>query len=253
MRRAQNTAYSLRAYARDLRLSPSLLSEVLTGKKGLSVSRAKELLKKMDLVPRERELFLLSTEASHARTKTQKDHAAGELKRALYREVGKKIISDQEFALANNWYHLAILELTELKDCEHSAEWFAKRLGLSAVVVEKALSRLLALHWLKLKNGRYFVTSDESETDNEMPSSARKRFHAEMIKKSEEALFRDLSEDREFQTMTLAFDRSQISQAKEMMLRFQREFSQRFLKMKHKNSVYQLSLQFFRLDKGDGK
>jgi uncharacterized protein (TIGR02147 family) len=249
MRRAQNPAYSLRAYARDLRLSPSLLSEVMSGRKGLSVGKAKEMLTKIDLAARERQLFLLSTEACHSRTKNEKQRASDELKKALHREVGKKIISDQEFALANNWYHHATLELTELNDCEHTAKWFAHRLGLSTPVIEKALERLLALHWLEFQNGRYFVTSEESETANELPSSARKRFHAEMIKKSEQALFHDLSEEREFQTMTLAFDRTQISQAKEMIQNFQREFSKKFLKMKHKNSIYQLSVQFFRLDK----
>ena len=43
-RRSHNSRYSLRAFARDLRLSPSYLSEVLAGKHHLSKARAEDLV-----------------------------------------------------------------------------------------------------------------------------------------------------------------------------------------------------------------
>lgn len=42
-RKQRNPAYSLRAFARRLQMSPSFLSEVLKGKKAVSHSRAEQL------------------------------------------------------------------------------------------------------------------------------------------------------------------------------------------------------------------
>jgi len=98
MRQAQNSGYSLRAFSRDLDLSPSLLSEVMAGKKGLSESRAKKILGRLGLTPYDQQVFHLSTLAHHARNAKMRERAAQALR--------VRRISDQEFALANKTCYL---------------------------------------------------------------------------------------------------------------------------------------------------
>jgi len=69
LRLAKNQSYSLRAFARDLGLSASRLSEVLKKKKGLSINAAFLLTEKLGLTSKEKELFFLSVEALHSRSK----------------------------------------------------------------------------------------------------------------------------------------------------------------------------------------
>ena len=62
----QNPRYSLRAFARDLRLSPSRLSEVLSGKQGLSRQAAKAITERLGWRGSEAERFIDLVESQHA-------------------------------------------------------------------------------------------------------------------------------------------------------------------------------------------
>ena len=65
-RKLRNETYSLRAFARDLAVSPSRLSEVLSGQHGLSEKTADLIAAKLRLKPREREFWrdLILSESS---------------------------------------------------------------------------------------------------------------------------------------------------------------------------------------------
>lgn len=250
LRRARNPAYSLRSFGRDLGLAPSALSDLLQGKKGISSRRASELAGKIGLNEEERELFLLSARASHSRRKAEREKAFTELKQrtSLHR------ISEAELETASNWYHQALLELTELDDCEHSAEWFARRLRLPLAATESAIERLLALGWLKREKGKYRATSAASLSTVDVPSQAVKQLHEQILGKASGALFTQGVKEREFIATSFAFDSSQMEAAKRDIRKFQRAFAEKYYSGScRKNSVYQISMQFFRLDQGEEK
>lgn len=251
LRRVRNASYSLRAFARDLQISPSLLSDVLAGKKGISSLRASKIAKCLNLNESDRNVFLLSSTAFHSRSAASRTQAKEDLRQLTSRAQNSQKMTDREFSLANNWYHMALLELTELEDCQHTPSWFATRLGLPTGMIETALKRLINLGWLRFDGCRYSPSSTESETDQELPSIARKRFHVEVIQKSEEVLLSTESAEREYLTSTLSFRKDQMEEAKRMIRKFRQDFSENFSKTKTKDSIYQINIQFFRLDKGE--
>lgn len=244
-RRERNPAYSLRSFGRDLGISPSALSGLLHGKKGLSAEKADWLAKKMGLNPMERELFLLSVRASHARKVRERKEAKSEL--AGLKATRK--IDPSEIAMAQSWVCQAFLELTELEECEHEAEWFAKRLGLSSIEAKSILSRLLKLGWLEKKEGRYAAKWSSTISSSEVPSAAIRGYHRQILAKADLSLINQEVREREFQSTTFAFDRDCMEDAKKAIREFQQKFSHQFYSAsKRKNCVYQLSIQFFRLD-----
>jgi len=246
-RLAKNNSYSLRAFARDLHISPSRLSEILNRKKGLSEKAAEDIADLLNLNKKEKDFFILSVNSQHARSPKAKTTASKNLKSKLKSKAHQ--ISLDEFERAHNWYHLAILELIELKDCEHNAQWFAQKLKLQKVVVEAALDRLTKLGWLTLENGKYIARDRESESTFDVPSKAIKTYHEEMLAKANQSLFTQSVDSREFLNMTLAFSQEEVSEAKEFIRKFQKEFAERFYAdEKEKDSIYQLSVQLFRLD-----
>ena len=89
----RNSGYSLRAFARDLKIHPSRLSAVLNGKKGLSKDSASDVAKILGFAPREAEMFCDLVEATHARSAAARGIAQASLMRAsgslaaLLREV----------------------------------------------------------------------------------------------------------------------------------------------------------------------
>lgn len=249
IRTAKNSNYSLRAFARDLELNASRLSEILNQKKGLSEVAAKALAEKLGLNQTEKEFFVLSALAQHARGQKAKDLATSTLDKKLTPAKRTKLLEAREFEQAHNWYHMAILELVELNDCEHSVEWFAKKLKLKKVIVKNAIERLEKIGWIIHENGIYQSRFNESETTFDVPSAAIKKYHEEILKKAEESLTVDSVLEREFLSMTLAFSQDQMTDAKEAIRQFQKDFADKFYpKEKNKDSVYQLSVQLFRLD-----
>lgn len=74
-RQKRNPMYSLRAYARDLDLSPSHLSKVLANKSGLSTHRAMIVARNMGLQNRNIKWFKSLVEAQHSRNSHVKQRA----------------------------------------------------------------------------------------------------------------------------------------------------------------------------------
>jgi uncharacterized protein (TIGR02147 family) len=245
IRRQRNPSYSLRSFGRDLGIAPSALSSLLQGKKGLSEKKAASIALKIGLRQAEQELFLLSARARYARKKASRVDAAAE----LASRKKSHALPEPEIALAQHWYHQAILELTELKDCNHTAEWFARRLNLSLAQAQSALALLQKIGWLECIKGRYSAKWAATAAASEIPSQAIKGFHRQILAKADQALQDQDLAAREFQSTTFAFDAKKMKEAKKAIRDFQHKFSHEFYSAsKTKNSIYQISIQFFRLD-----
>ena len=74
-RRKGNPYYSLRAFARDLAIAPSRLSEIFNHKQGLSRKVALRIADTLGFIGESRELFLDSVTSQHARSKSERQMA----------------------------------------------------------------------------------------------------------------------------------------------------------------------------------
>ena len=74
-RRYANPYYSLRAFARDLKIAPSRLSEIFNHKQGLSRKAALKIADILGYIGETREYFLDSVTAQHARSKIDRQSA----------------------------------------------------------------------------------------------------------------------------------------------------------------------------------
>jgi uncharacterized protein (TIGR02147 family) len=113
-RKKKNPSYSMRSFARDLELSPSRLSEILKGA-GLSEQRGLEIAQKLKLNLKEKtfllDLILIGT-STNANVKT---FALKRIKKA--QKLNRlENLKEAQFRSVADWYHAAILELTQLKD-----------------------------------------------------------------------------------------------------------------------------------------
>src|SRR5690606_12528133 len=147
VRLGRNPRYSLRAFARDLGLGPTRLSEILSGKQGLSSLSAQKIAQKMGLSREESEIFVLQVESQHGRSALSREMAKEKLKKIAL--IPDRSLNPDLFHIIAEWYHLAILELTRLKGFQSNSNWIAERLNLSVMEVDLALKRLLSLNLLK--------------------------------------------------------------------------------------------------------
>lgn len=246
---SRNPSYSLRSFARDLELSPAALSGLLNGKKGISETRANNIAKKLKLTKPETELFVMSVIASYGRSPPVREMAAGRVAILLRQIQSREKLPIEKFGEIQCWYHFAILELLEVNGCTPSVDWFARKLQISETTVREALAQLEKVGMIASHGSGFRACMNQTVTDMDVPHVALKNYHRQMFDQAEKSLAAQPVESREFLNMTMAFPRASMEQAKAAIREFQESFARTFyLEDDTKDSVYQLSIQFFRLD-----
>ncbi len=251
----RNSAYSLRAFARDLGLASSGLSRILNGQQGLSLRKAKDIAKKLELNQLECEHFCSLVEAEHSRSKKQRELATQKLEAHA---GGATELSLDYFKAVSDWHYFSILALTEVSDFESTPEWVAERLNISVASAQEAIDRLIKIELLEYNSSRCLKkTNALVTTPSGVPSRSIKSFHQQILKKAETALFDQSVSEREFAAISFAMNPEDLDWAKNEMQEFRRKLTTRLAKRKVKKRLYHLSMQLFALDKlkqnGKGK
>ncbi len=240
----KNPRYSLRAFARDLMVSSSRLSEVLSGRYGLSREAAKKIAAKIGWNESECALFCDLVDSEHGRAKKTK--AAAKSRLASNAPQYQQLTLDS-FRVISDWYHYAVLELTLVHDFESDPKWIARRLGISEHIVAMAIDRLKRLDLLIEEKGVLRATDGFTASPSGVPSDALKKFHKQLLEKALASIYLQNVEERDLSHMILAVDKKQIVEAKEEIKKFRRSFDARFAKAPKKDEVYCLGVTFFRL------
>jgi len=235
LRKNDNDRYSERAFARDLGLSPGFLKLLFQGKKQLSLARAQEVTQRLQWTEAQRVKFLKSMQSESAKK-------AKSLK-------GKFLLSDLDFFEISDWFHFAIIELIKAKDGQCSLEVICQRLEISKTEATFALKHLKRLNMVEeIKKGSYRVP-DSYEVPS-ITSEGIRKYHKQMLERAKKAVEEQTMDERDLRSLTLAFDKARVQEAKDDIQKFVAQFEKKYGKGS-RNSVYQMSLALFRLDKGD--
>lgn len=249
-RTEQNNAYSLRAFARDLSIQPSQLSEILNGKVGLGGKKSLEIAKKLGLNEKDSQLFKALVEKEHGRSQQIKEHAQNIVE---FNEFSDNFtpLSDDTFKPISDWYHFAILSTMELDHYDGTLEFIVNQLGLTISEVEEAIKRFLKLDVVDIKDGKFIKAKDfMPTTTHNIPSNTLKRFHKQHLQKSMSIIDEVAVELRDITTMTMTMDLSRMKEAKELIKEFRRNFC-KIMETGNKKQVYNLNIQFIPLTKTD--
>lgn len=241
----RNPRYSLRAFARDLKISPSRLSEVLHKEQGISRSMAHLIAERLCLSVPERKVFCDLVDSTHARSPKQRGEAIDRLQR-LRSDRDVRQLEGDVFAMIADWYHLAMLELFNLKRYKDDPTWMARVLGISPAEASVAVERLIRLDFLKRQGDRLCLVTNRSRTGQAAHRDAMRKFHEQILAKAADAIILQHSDERDVVASIVAIDRARLPEAKEMLREFRRRFC-RDLKTTEGDDVYCLSTQFFRL------
>lgn len=158
----KNPAFSLRALAKSFECAPSTLSEVIKGKKNLSIESAQTISNKLSFNPEEAEYFSLLVQLEKTKNPEIKERILNSLMKINPRQIKLSLDVDQ-FKFFSDWYHIAIIQMTFSEDGYITPEIIARKLQINIVDADLALTRLLRLKILvKDKDHRYRTTKDHS-------------------------------------------------------------------------------------------
>jgi uncharacterized protein (TIGR02147 family) len=248
----QNPRYSLRAFARDLKLAPSRLSEILNGKQGLSRVAAERVARALGYTTSESERFCDLVESMHARSRRGREIARIKLKKHEVPTERHQMHVDA-FRAISDWYHFALLELTNVDGFRSDAKWIAKKLGVSEFEVQLALERLARLGLIKRVGDKVVPVYETGELPGGVPSDGAKTFLSQLLAKAQDALRLQPFEERAFDADILAIDKSKLPEAKKAIREFRHRFCTDIGEAAPRDGLYCLGIQFFELGEKGGK
>jgi uncharacterized protein (TIGR02147 family) len=247
LRVASNPRYSLRAFARDLSLSPQMLSYVLNGKKGISVEAAVEIADCLGLDPAEASYFVDLVTFVHSKSSKAKKLAEFRIEERQNSEPKFKSLEVEAFKAIADWHHYAILELSLTEDFKSDPKWISERLGTSTFEVTQALERLEKLELLESdKRGILRKTDLNISANYGVPSSALRKLAKQLLQKAIDSLESQSIEVRDVTNITMAIDPSLLPEAKKMITDFRRKLC-KFLEQGNRTEVYSFAPALFRL------
>jgi uncharacterized protein (TIGR02147 family) len=236
-----NPLYSQRAFARQLKLSPGELSEVLRGKRGLSLKSALKIARALGLSP---------TETKHLLELAQieKSQRLGDGKLALSPATdshGEPLTLDV-FHIVSDWTCFAILNLMDCDGFQPKASWIAKKLGIAPADARIAWERLERVGLIEKKSGRWVAAHDIVLSPTGVPSTAIRNYHHKLLAKAIEALETHPVQERDITGIGFAVDPKHLPAIKKDISDFQDRLIAHYSKGK-RTEVYQLEMALFRL------
>lgn len=241
----RNPSYSLRSFAHALNLKPSHLSCIIKRKKGLSLQSAQHIANVLGLEEEEKHIFCDSVILQHSRKADERMNAKKRLT-ARSKNGSAKFVEPGSYKILSDWRYFAIIHLLECKDFESKVQWFSKKLSIPEIEIKAAL-RLLEEEGLIDCSSAPWRLKNKFLTSTKAPKSALRNHHHQILRKASEALDAQTSEERDFSSMILSLDESQIEEARKWIKKFRRKFCADLDQSKNKNQIYCLAIQFFRL------
>jgi uncharacterized protein (TIGR02147 family) len=212
-----NSSYSLRAFAKQLGIHSSTLSQILAGKRRVSEKFISKMHIKIGLK--------IGNNSSDS--------------------TNYMLLNMDSFSVISNWYHYAILDLTLVKGFQSDSVWIAKKLNITIVEAKMAVERLIRLGMLTVRYGKLKLTSTYNTNYIEgQSSSAHKEYQRQIITKALEAIDMCPPEKKDITSIVIAANSKKIKESKEKIKKFRRELCA-FLEDGEKDSVYHLALQLY--------
>lgn len=230
-RKADNSAYSLRAFARQIGLPPGRVSELLSGKRTLTAKSFAKIAERLGLSPRQQAALTGKT-----------DHPA-----AAY-----KLLDDDIFDSIAEWQHFAFLNLMDTANFKSDIPWIAKRLGISTAETRDMIQRLHRLGLVAMTGKSLTKPESNLMTGNDVPSAALRRSHRQSLEQAVDALESVPIDERDITSMTMAIDPKKLPLAKELIRKFRFDLAA-LLETGKRTEVYNLNVQLIPVTKKEKK
>lgn len=155
-RTTTNHSYSLRAYARDLGVSPAFLSEVLRGRKVLSIPKSKMVFTKLGFDESEFEYIKNLVIAAGSTNPAEKQSASAYIS-SKYNRVGYEETTGRN-KMIETVEHFVIYCLTRKISNLNILKSLALEFNISSEKTISLLNDFISEGYIKETNGDYFVT-----------------------------------------------------------------------------------------------
>lgn len=244
LRKTRRPSYSMRAFARDLAVSPSSLNDFLRGRVGMSRDRIDRIAGQLKWSPLRTEHFIDLIQAKFDKDTGVRQNSGAKIKIRL--KEGAYGLSVDSFKVISDWYHLVIRELCEVVD-NLSIQRIAKELALPHLVVAKAVKRLIKLGLLTETEQGLKPTDSGSHVGDEAPSEAIVEFHTQILELAQKALKEIPYDQRECHSLIFSVRKEDVPKLHADLKKSIMQIASRYAYAEKRDVIQALSLQVFPL------
>lgn len=252
IKKEKNPRFSLRAWSKQLGFqNPSMISSVMKGERRLQTDLCEKIGKNLKLSIPEQKYFKILVLQKNAKNDEE---------RAVYSEMlikarpssalVKRDVDLDAFRFISDWYHVAILEMLELKDFQYDYDYIANRLGkgLTKELVKIAIERLIRLGLVEEAKLRKILrrTNGNIVVDKNIPSEIIRNHHAQFLDLAKASITNQSFEERDIRGSTLAIRKEDFKTIQEILRKAHSDIIALSCD-KNGNDVYHFSTQFFKL------
>lgn len=226
-RKIKNPRYSKRAFARDMKISPGRLSEILSGKRNLTLKVAQSICGSLKLNKSlSEELFALVDKQQNLKSK----------------KIIKRLpISSNDFSEISHWRYYTLLCLIENSDPDDDVSYFSKKLGVDLAQCKKMLDKLENLALIRKIENSYQILASSTTTSQDSLSLAIRKFHEDLLQQHLRLLNSIDLDLREVQSLIMNIKKDDVKKAKKQIRHFVDKFQEKSA-AKNKSDVYALTI-----------
>jgi uncharacterized protein (TIGR02147 family) len=240
--------FSYRTFAARAAASPSLLKDVIQGRRNLTVPVAEKFGSALGLDGKARLYLAMMAEFGNAKRAKEKNAAFEQLVR-LRRQAKLTIVDASQHAFWSQWHHPVIRELVTVQGFQEDPNWISEHVTprISPSQAKQSIDLLLKWGFLRRNLRGRLVHSDPAfTTEYESPGMVVRQFNQEMIALGMTAPDRFPPARREISGLTLGLSETSYERIKERIRSFKEEILDLILEDKAPTRlVCQLNVQLF--------
>ena len=229
----RSSSYSMRKFAKNLQISVTLLSFVMSGRRTASATIVRNLLLSNHLLTKERFTLI-----QWLTTNAQSKGSLGQKCRETFEEL-----SLDRFALISSPEHYDVLTYLGMERGKRSIIGISRDLKLEPNVVTAVLDRLCRLKLVRLKDGRYVPAQTSVTTTDNVPSVAIRSFHRAKLERFIGNLDGIPVESRDFSCVSMVIGSHKFQAFREEVASFRRYMFEKYNDQKSGDRVLDLAFQ----------
>lgn len=234
----------------------TFLSNVINGKRSLTVDSAGKVARGFDLKPLHRTYLELMVRFANAASIDEKNDVYEQMRACVPRTELQRLGAEY-YEVFRHAYVITIRELVALPDFRNDPKWIARKLKphVTPAQAKKAIEVLLASGLLvKDEHGKLQQANADLTTGSEVKSLAVSLYHKQLLELAALSLDQTAAKHRDVSALTINISRSEFDFIKRRTAEFRRELLD-FLKKKREDrsafedeldrAIYFLNLQLF--------
>ena len=215
-RKAADSRFSHRLFARRAGVSsPSLLNEVVHGRRNLTPRTLEGFLKALGLDDEASDFFSALVQLDQATTDEERNDAFQQVQSSRRFRSARRI-EGAAFRYLSNWFYPAIRELALCEGFQNDPEWVRKRLQprITRSQAREALEALFDLGMLVEVDGQVRPAEVSVATPHKVQGLAAHNYHAQMLERASDSIEDVPPDQRHLLGVTVAIPEALVPELK---------------------------------------